>query len=77
MNIHAEQGTKVRYIGNVTEAQINLGGNDDPRGKLWEGEVYTVERIEVHNWCTEVYLQEVDGQFNVVWFEEIRKGREV
>jgi len=60
---------KVKYIG-CTDGQVNWGGNDDPRGLLVEGQVYELERKEVHTWHTKYYLKEFPGKkFNSVSFE--------
>jgi hypothetical protein len=61
---------RLRYIG-ATDAQVNWGGNADPRGLLTEGEVYDLDRQSVHSWHTKVWLVGIDGGFNSVCFEEV------
>ena len=68
MNIHAEEGTKVKYTG--------TGGYDEHRKHankyLKVGETYTVLNTNVSGWHTSVFLQEVPNQcFNSVHFEEL------
>ena len=66
---------KVRYIG-ASEAQVNYGSNDDPRGLLKEGKIYTLQRKEVHSYHTKYYLKEFPGKkFNSICFEEVAKLR--
>ena len=69
MNIEAESGHKVRFIGE-SDSQVKWGGNDDPRNCLKEGEIYTVDHTEIHSWHTKVYLQEVGGRFPSAAFED-------
>lgn len=61
---------KIKYTG-CTDEQVRWGGNDDPRGVLKEGEVYTLKDKEVHSWHTKITLEEVPGRFNSVCFEEV------
>jgi len=64
---------KVKYIG-ASDAQVNYGSNDDPRGLLKEGKIYTIQRKEVHSYHTKYILKEFpDKKFNSVSFEEVRK----
>ena len=67
-----EKGTKVKYEG-ANDAQVNWGSNnDDPRGVLTEGEVYTVLSAEVHSWHTKIRLVEFpEYKFNSASFEEV------
>jgi len=71
MDIYAKPGTKVKFVeDDVSEAQINWGGNDDPRGVLVVGQEYTIDHTEVHSQHTKVFLEEHPGKiFNCVWFE--------
>ncbi|UMO76033.1 hypothetical protein [Planktothrix phage Pra-JY27] len=69
MDICAKPGTKVRFI--------NANGLREDRDKarfyLTENEVYTVNRIAIGPWRSEVFLEEVLGQgFNTVMFEEVK-----
>ena len=71
MNIYAQYGYKVRYIG-TSDEQVRWGGCDDPRLVLNEGEVYTVDHTEVHSYHTKVCLVEAVGRFPSVAFREVR-----
>jgi hypothetical protein len=35
------------------------------------GKEYTLDYLVVHGWYTEVFLEEIDGIFNSVLFEEV------
>jgi hypothetical protein len=60
----------VIYKG-ASDDQVKWGSNDDPRGLLVEGEMYTVEKEEVHSWHTKIYLAEHPGKkFNSVCFDD-------
>jgi hypothetical protein len=61
-------GNKVIYTG-TSDAQVNWGGNTDPRGLLIEGDLYYVEKVEVHSMHTKLYLRGVPGKFNSVCFD--------
>jgi hypothetical protein len=67
---HFKSGDKVRYTGSIEE-QVRWGNNDNPVGILIEGDVYYVERVEVHTWHTKLYLRGVYGKFNSVCFEKV------
>lgn len=61
---------KVLYVG-ATDAQVNWGGCDDPRGLLEEGKEYTLLSRDVHSWHTKIELEEFPGlRFNSVCFNE-------
>ena len=62
-------GDQVRYLGS-TEEQVKWGSNKNPKGLLFEGDVYYVERVEVHSWHTKLTLRGVHGKFNSVCFEK-------
>jgi len=66
-----QKGDKVRYKANVNDESLSWGCNTDPRDLLSEGMVYTVRHIEEHTWHTRVFLEEVEGYFNTVWFEVV------
>lgn len=64
----AKDGSKVRFL--------NKNGYEFERNKaaefLVEGQVYTVDRVEIHNWHTDVWLKEVPGfRFNSVHFDDV------
>jgi hypothetical protein len=65
-----EVGSKVKFIG-CDEVQRRFGGpyTGDP-GKLIIGTIYTIKSIEEHSWHTHILLENVDGDFNSVCFEE-------
>ena len=70
MNIYAKEGDRVRCIS-LNEASMRWGSNDDPRGRLELGKVYTVDFTEVHSWHTKVYLKEFpDFKFSSAHFED-------
>ncbi len=73
MNIYARYGNKVRFVEeNVSNAQINWGGNNDPRGLLVVGQIYTIDHTEVHSQHTKVFLVEHPFyRFNSIWFEDV------
>ena len=63
-------GDNVKYLGCIEE-QTNWGSNDNPKGLLFEGDVYYVEKVEIHSWHTKLYLRGVRGKFNSVCFEKV------
>ena len=64
-----ETPRRVRYTG-ASDAQVNWGGNDDPRGHLNQGEVYVVENTDVHDWHTKISLRGFPGMvFNDASFD--------
>jgi hypothetical protein len=68
MNIQAQKGAQVKYVG-ATDEQVKFGNNDDPRGVLVVGGMYTVQATDVHTWHTKIELQEYPGlRFNSVSF---------
>lgn len=67
---HFKAGDKVKYTGSIEE-QVRWGNNDNPVGILIEGDVYYVERVEVHTWHTKLCLRGVYGKFNSVCFEKM------
>lgn len=61
----------VYYNGKASDAQVNWGGNDDPRNFLEVGVPYEVARWEVHTWHTKVHLVDFPGKyFNSVHFHD-------
>ena len=72
MNIYTKPGTKIKFNGDLSQEQINWGSYEDPRSLLEKGQIYTVEKTEVHSFHTKVFLTDFpDKSFNSVWFEEI------
>jgi hypothetical protein len=73
----AVKRARVRYRGDKTVflEQVRWGANDDPRGVLKDGKVYTLARREVHTWHTKYHLEEVPWKkFNSVHFEHVEEG---
>ena len=69
MNIYAKPGTKVKFVSNKL-----YRWDIDPKNAdvLTPGNVYTVDRMEIHSWHTEVYLIEHPKvEFNSVWFDDM------
>lgn len=65
-----KRGDRVIYLGTCDE-QVNLGSNDDPRNILIEGDIYQIEKVEVHSWHTKISLRGVNGKFNSVSFNKL------
>lgn len=57
---------RVRYIG-ATDDQVRWGSCADPRGVLTLGEIYEVDRQEVHSWHTKFWIN--GHGYNSVCFE--------
>ena len=69
MNTYVNEGDWIRYI-DATDAQVRWGGNNDPRGVLKEGGLYTVKRVEIHKSHTKLFLDGYPNlRFNSVHFE--------
>lgn len=73
MNIYTAPGCKVKYTGK--------GGYEFERNEadkiLDRNKEYTVESVTVGGWTSYVYLEEVQGKFNTVMFENIGEIDEV
>src|ERR1043165_1067316 len=71
MPLDAEEGYKVT----VTERSINSGYSHDKENAnkhLKVGCIYTIERTDVQDWSTDVWIKEVPGvRFNSVHFKPI------
>lgn len=65
-----EINDRVVYLGS-SDAQVNWGGNDDPRKVLVEGEIYCIQDIEIHSQHTKLTLSNIRGKFNSVCFSKI------
>ena len=69
MNIHAKPGSRVRYCN------FQSGRHDDYMDCerfLYRNAVYTVEKVAVGRFRSEVWLVEVEGRsFNTVMFEDV------
>ena len=69
MNIYALKGHKVKL---VTFSAGYEHEQETTQKHLELGKEYTVEKTVVHNWSTDVYLQEVLGiRFNSVFFVDV------
>lgn len=67
MNIYAKYGDKVRYLGKGGYDIDRVIGNK----LLTVGEIYTVEKTDVANFVTHVFLKEFPNiAFNTVLFED-------
>jgi hypothetical protein len=66
-----KKGQKVRFIGVECKEQIQWGGNTNPEGLLKTSDIYIVENYEIHSWHTKLFLKDIKGQFNPLWFEEV------
>ncbi len=64
-----KQGMEIKFKGNVTHDQIRYSHCSNPKGILKKGSVYTLEKAEVSNWYTNIYIEGKAGYFNSVWFE--------
>lgn len=63
-------GDRAIYLGCIDE-QVSWGAsNDDPRKVMIEGNIYTIEKVEVHSYHTKLYFREVKGKFNSVAFKK-------
>ena len=69
-NTNFKKGDRVIYLGTFDE-QVNLGSNDDPRNILIEGDIYQIEKVEVHSWHTKISLRGIQGKFNSVSFKKL------
>lgn len=68
MNINAKHGARVQYMNVDAGYPIH---QKKAIKHLQFGKVYTVDRTDVGNWHTNVYLMEVPNEpFNVVHFED-------
>lgn len=66
MNIYSKPWTKIK----VTEQSINNGWESSKKWlKVWK--TYTVKRIIVWAWSSEVQLEEFNWYYNTVLFEDI------
>jgi len=68
MNIYAKKGAKVRYTGDggyVSELE-------HANKYLKMGDIYTISYIDVGDWYTNVYLEEIPNQdFNSAHFDDV------
>lgn len=77
MNIYAIKGHKVKYVGinNFSRITVIIELSDYQKNALKYliyDKTYTVEKTNVYNWYTEVYLQEFpEISFNSVHFKDV------
>lgn len=70
MNIYADFGTKVMYMG---QNGLEFHRKYAEEAGLKVGEIYTVHGTEVGNWSSAVFLMEFKGkEFNTVMFKEVK-----
>lgn len=67
MNIYAQKGDKVVYLG---ENGYDYQREAIEKAGIKAGDTLTVERTEVYDYSTDVYLKEVGGWHNSVMFED-------
>jgi hypothetical protein len=67
---------KYKFTG-ATDAQVNWGGNDDPREVMKVGDIVTLNGDpEVHLWHTKMSFKEHPGKkFNSVSFEKVEYNK--
>ncbi len=67
-NIYSPPGTKIRYDqpdnGYVSDQKLC-------QEKLKLNHIYTIKKIDVHPYSSDLYLREVNGCFNTALFTEI------
>lgn len=51
----------------------NSGYWDDDKHELTVGEIYDLERVEVYDWYSHVYIKGIDHPFNSVLFDEVEE----
>ena len=69
MDIYAKSGTKVKFKGNKLYRWAVDPKNADC---LITGNVYTVDRMEIHSWHTKVYLKEHPNiELDSSWFDDM------
>lgn len=70
MNINAKSGTKIRFTGEGGHESENA----EARAQLEIGGLYTLNYTRIGSWSTDVYLDEVEGSFNSVMFEDVEEA---
>ena len=71
MNIYAERGTKVMYMG---RNGLDYHREEAAKAGLTVGSIYTVLATDVGSWSSSVILKETGEQvdFNTVMFKEVK-----
>lgn len=70
MDIHARKGTKVKYSYPTFGYKYQ---QEKALKFLKVGNIYTIDRTEVHSSFTHVYFEEIPGiPFNSVFFEDVK-----
>jgi hypothetical protein len=62
-------GDRAIYIGCIDE-QVAWGSNDDPRKVMIEGDIYRIEKVELHSYHTKLRFRGIKGKFNSVCFKK-------
>lgn len=68
MNIYAQEGTKVKYLG---KNGYDHDKKDIEKLGVKTGDIFTVESTVIGNWMTMVHFKEISGVHNSVMFEEV------
>jgi hypothetical protein len=63
-------GDRAIFIGCIDE-QVSWGSNDDPRKVMIEGDIYRIEKVELHSYHTKLYFRGIKGKFNSVSFKKL------
>lgn len=74
MDIYSKKGTIVTFTG-CSEEQHRFGSHTGDFKQLEIGKKYVIEKTEVHTMHTKVYLQNIEGCFNSVCFEDSDGGK--
>jgi len=69
MDIFNSEPRKIRCVDVYDCAMCGNGTGD--RDKLEIGKEYTLADINIGNWATMIWLEELEGSFNSVWFDEV------
>ena len=63
-------GDRAIYLGCIDEQVAWGASNDDPRKVMIEGDIYTIEKVEVHSYHTKLSFRGIEGKFNSVSFKK-------
>jgi hypothetical protein len=64
------KGDRAIFIGCIDE-QVAWGSNDDPRKVMIEGDIYRIEKVELHSYYTKLSFRGMKGKFNSVSFKKL------
>lgn len=62
-------GDKIRFVN--PQAGLPDDINLAKKSGLVVDQVYILSKIVIHNWCTDLYLEGLDGAFNSVQFDVV------